>query len=161
MTRAQHLLDTRERDYESALAELSLRMAELQSEREALTEQRLAAGREAGALARERSALEGERSSFGAKAQERLREALREFARELQRRADAAPVRPKVSASQVDLLAQTIDAMHRDLGIRPPSEESPTTAAISATTAWKWCRCGKAAKWSRTTAMPCSLRLGR
>ena len=125
VTRAQHLLDARERDYESALAELSLRMAELQSEREALTEQRLAAGREAGALARERSALEGERSSFGAKAQERLREALREFTRELQRRADAAPVRPKVSASQVDLLAQTIDAMHRDLGIRPPSEASP------------------------------------
>jgi DNA mismatch repair protein MutS2 len=122
--RAQQLLDNRERDYESALAELSLRNAELQAEREGLASQRRAAESEREALQRERASLDGERQRFGAKAEERLQQSLREFARELQRRADTAePLRPKVSASQAALLAQTIDAMHRDLGIRPEEPE--------------------------------------
>lgn len=118
--KAQHLLDTRERDYESALAELSLRNAELATERAALEEQRRTAGREVETLRRDRSSLDLERRSFGARAEERLQQALRDFARDLQRRADAAQsARPKVSAPQVAMLSATIEAMHRDLGIRP------------------------------------------
>ncbi|MEO6836286.1 MAG: Smr/MutS family protein [Candidatus Tumulicola sp.] len=117
---AQRLLDNRERDYESALAELSLRNAQLQSERVALEDQRRTASREVEALARDRVGFDSERRSFGAKADERMAQALRDFARELQRRADAAaPARPKVSPSQAALLSETIEAMHRDLGIRP------------------------------------------
>jgi DNA mismatch repair protein MutS2 len=125
--KAQRLLDNRERDYESALAELSLRNAELQAERAALEEHRRAAGREVEGLRRERASVDLDRRTFGAKADERLQQALRDFARELQRRADAGgrPARPKVSASQAALLSQTIDAMHRDLGIRPAEEADP------------------------------------
>jgi len=46
VARAQALLDSRERDYESALAELSLRAADMQSEREALTIERASSARE-------------------------------------------------------------------------------------------------------------------
>ncbi|HEY1654469.1 MAG TPA: Smr/MutS family protein [Candidatus Tumulicola sp.] len=130
--RAQRLLDSRERDYESALAELSLRTAELQAEREALSSERGEARQEGDALRRERSALEAQRASFGAKAQDRMQQALRDFAHELQRRADAAaPARAKVTPSQVALLAQTIDAMHRDLGIRSEPAESSDDAAFA------------------------------
>ncbi|HEY5425389.1 MAG TPA: Smr/MutS family protein [Candidatus Tumulicola sp.] len=130
--KAQRLLDNRERDYESALAELSLRNAQLQEERSALERARRTAVREVEALQRDRDALDLNRRSFGAKADERLQQALRDFARELARRADAAaPPRPKVSPSQVALLSQTIDAMHRDLGIRPEESEPGDDAAFA------------------------------
>lgn len=120
VARAQELLDNRERDYESALTELSLRNAELQDERNALERERRHAADEAGALELARTELETQRRTFGAKAEERMAQALRDFTRELQRRADAAGAsRPKVTPSQANLLAETIAAMHRDLGIRP------------------------------------------
>jgi DNA mismatch repair protein MutS2 len=117
---AQRLLDNRERDYETALAELSLRNAELQSERDQVEAERRTAVREVEALQRERAVLDADRRTFASKADERMQQALRDFVRELQRRAAENPSqRPKVSSSQAALLAQTIDAMHRDLGIRP------------------------------------------
>jgi DNA mismatch repair protein MutS2 len=124
--RAQRLLDNRERDYESALAELSMRTAELQQERDGLAEERAATLRELQSLERDRSKLDAERRSFGERADERMQQALREFVRELERRAAEREVhRPKVSNSQAALLAQTIDAMHADLGIRPPEPPAP------------------------------------
>lgn len=127
--RAQELLDNRERDYESALTELSLRNAELQSEREGLESERRRAAEESKSMEFARSELEAQRRSFGAKAEERMAQALREFTRELQRRADAAGGgRAKVTPSQANLLADTLAAMHRDLGIRPDTADSaPTT----------------------------------
>jgi DNA mismatch repair protein MutS2 len=124
--KAQHLLDNRERDYESALAELSLRNAELQHERDRLGEQRGEVGRLGEELLRDRVELDAERRGFGARAEERMQQALRDFIRELQRRAAerTSSQRPKVTASQAALLAETIDAMRRDLGIRP-EEPSP------------------------------------
>jgi DNA mismatch repair protein MutS2 len=123
--RAQQLLDNRERDYEAALAELSLRNAELQSERDALEQQRLSASREALLLQGERTALDAQRRDFGANAEERMQQALRDFVRELQRRAAERPsARPKASASQAALLAQTVEAMRRDLGIHPEAASS-------------------------------------
>ncbi|MGA8533612.1 MAG: Smr/MutS family protein [Candidatus Tumulicola sp.] len=122
--RAQQLLDNRERDYEAALAELSLRNAELQSARDALEREHRSAGRQAAELQADRAALGAERRAFGAKAEERMQQALRDFVRELQRRAaERESLRPKASASQAALLEQTVEAMRRDLGIRP--EEAP------------------------------------
>ncbi|HKU82161.1 MAG TPA: Smr/MutS family protein [Candidatus Tumulicola sp.] len=123
--RAQELLDTRERDYESALAELSLRTAELQSEREALERERRRAAEHGAGLERTRSELDAERRSFGMKAEERMAQALRDFTHELQRRAEAGgSSRAKVTPSQATLLADTIAAMHRDLGISPDADDA-------------------------------------
>jgi DNA mismatch repair protein MutS2 len=118
---AQRLLDTRERDYETALAELSVRNAELQSGLRQLDSQRSNLERERSALQRERSALDAERRGFAARADERLQQALRDFVRELGARATRQgrerARNPKLTSSQAALLSQTIDAIHRDLGI--------------------------------------------
>ncbi len=125
--RAQRLLDSRERDYESALAELSMRTAELQQERERLALERADALRELQTLERDRARLDAERRTFGERAEERMQQALREFVRELERRAaERERVRPKVTASQAALLGQSIDAVHRDLGIQ---SAAPAAAA--------------------------------
>jgi DNA mismatch repair protein MutS2 len=124
VARAQEMLDNRERDYETALAELSFRNAELQSARDALAQARQAAVRETAELERERAALDAQRRTFDARAEARMQQALRDFINELQRRADEREAaRPKATASQAALLAQTIEAMRRELGIRP--EEAP------------------------------------
>lgn len=130
--KAQRLLDNRERDYEAALAELSLRNAELQAQRDALREERRAAELQTQALERERTQFDNERRGFAAKADEKMQQALRDFVLELQRRAQAnQPQRPKVTSSQAALLARTIEEMHRDLGITPaqaPSQDGGTYA---------------------------------
>lgn len=124
--RAQHLLDTRERDYESALTELSTHNAALQVQRERLETQLAEAGVERERLQRERSAFEAQRRSFGDKADERVGQALRDFVRELERRQAerGATARAKVTPSQTALLSQTLDAIHRDLGITPETEQT-------------------------------------
>ena len=121
--RAQSLLDSRERDYESALAELSLRSAELQSERDAALAERRVAERERDALARDRAAFDAEQTAFADRAEERLTQGLREFTSELQRRAEAAQAsRPRVTTAQSALLAKTAAEMRKALGIKDAAE---------------------------------------
>ena len=130
LERAQALLDSRERDYESALAELSLRAAELQTERDGLRTQRLAAERERGTLAHERAVFESERRAFADRAEERMQQSLREFMAELQRRAAAAQAnRPRVTASHAALLGKSADDLRRDLG----AIDAPATQAADRT----------------------------
>ena len=130
--RAQALLERRERDYESALAELSQRSAELSSERDALRAQRLAAERERGSLAHDRSVFEVERRAFADRAEERLQRSLREFMAELQRRAAAAQTqRPKVTASHAALLGKSADELRKQLGVSEAPESAPTPAQPS------------------------------
>ena len=118
VARAQALLDSRERDYESALAELSLRSAELQTERDGARTERLAAQRERGALAHERDTFEAERRAFADRAEERMAQSLREFMAELQRRAEAAQAsKPKVTAAHTTLLGEAADALRKGLGV--------------------------------------------
>ena len=121
--RAQRLLDSRERDYESALAELSLRNAELQREREGLENERLAARGERAALQRERGALDAERRAFGEKAEERMQQALRDFVAELTRRAEIRRAR----AAEGDGVAGRI-ALLDDCGYPSRSRHSPRGA---------------------------------
>jgi len=123
--RAAALLESRERDYESALAELSVRSGELRDERARLHEERRDTSRELERVRRERSDLDEERRRFGARAEERLQQGLRDFVRDLQRRADEAAAdavrrrKVRVSHAQTARLAETLEAIRRDLGIRP------------------------------------------
>jgi DNA mismatch repair protein MutS2 len=107
--RAQALLERRERDYESALAEIALRSSELRDERSRLEGERREVSLELDAVRRTREELDVERRRFGARAEERLQRSLRDFAGELAGR--------KVTRAQTKLLAQTIETMRRDLGI--------------------------------------------
>ena len=124
--RASALLDSRERDYEAALAELSTRNAQVQSERDALAQERMHAAATEAALGVERARFDAERRAFAERAEERMQYALREFTTALQRRAEAArSSRPKVSVAQSDLLTRTAERLRDDLGVRP---EQPAAA---------------------------------
>jgi DNA mismatch repair protein MutS2 len=138
VTRAETLLGSQERDYDRALAEA--------------TEERIRAGREREGLERDRAhmrtleenarrrgeALERERRELAKTADARFAEALRRFTAELERRAAERGERgarpPKVTSSQADLLARTLDDIHRDLGLearpqRTRSDEAPQPIA--------------------------------
>ncbi|HZT12838.1 MAG TPA: endonuclease MutS2 [Candidatus Baltobacteraceae bacterium] len=132
VTRAEELLGNRERDYETALAELSSLGARLQSERESLERERSHVDRLQENLRSRTEALDRERREFAEKAEARMQEALREFSAELARRAaENAQVRPKISASQSALLQRTVEEMHRSLGISPQRSE-PASGPLNA-----------------------------
>src|SRR5580692_473877 len=128
--RATALMEDRERDYEAALAELALRNSELREECLRFARERRDVAGERELVARDRAGLDAERRRFGSGAEERLQQALRDFVRELQRRSaelgsDQTRTRKaRVTPSQTALLGQTIEAIHRDLGIRPEEERA-------------------------------------
>lgn len=116
--RAQALLGSRERDYESALSELARLGANLQHERDSLAREREHSERLAENLRSRAGALERERRLFAETAQARLQQSLRDFTEELARRATAQEhVKAKITPGQSALLARTIEEMHRDLGL--------------------------------------------
>jgi DNA mismatch repair protein MutS2 len=134
--RAGALLERRELDYETALNELALRNSELREERLQLEGERRDVGRELEGVRRDRGEFDLERRRFAARAEERLAQSLRDFARELQRRAsqlgsDRSARKPKVTPSQAALLAQTVKAMREDLGIRPIDADTPENLSYS------------------------------
>ena len=114
--RAETLLERRERDYETALAQLAQRSAELREERVRLEAEQRSANLELERLRSQRRELDEERRRFAARAEERLTASLREFVSELHGR--------KVTRSQARLLGDTIASMRQELGIRPePAQE--------------------------------------
>ena len=124
VARATELLEDRERDYEAALAELSLRNSELRDARLRLESERRDVAAQADLLQHDREALDAQRRRFSTNAEERLAQGLRDFTRELQRRVDETSEqsvrrRARVTPAQTALLAQTIEAIRQDLGIRP------------------------------------------
>jgi DNA mismatch repair protein MutS2 len=135
--RAAALLDQRERDYEAALAELSARNSELREERVKLEDERREAMRALELLRQDRAEFELQRRGFAAKAEERLAQSLRDFVRELQRRASESGDdsgrrrKAKVSPSQTGLLADTLEAIRRDLGIVPDTSSPAQAQAYS------------------------------
>ncbi|HEX3672443.1 MAG TPA: Smr/MutS family protein, partial [Candidatus Cybelea sp.] len=133
--RANALLERRERDYESALTELAQRSSELREERARVTAELGAIAQEHERLRRERDDLDTERRRFGNRAEERLQQSLRDFVRELQRRAEELGAergrKGKVTPSQAALLSQTIEAMRRDLGIRPRDAETANEGSFA------------------------------
>ncbi|HLI94684.1 MAG TPA: Smr/MutS family protein, partial [Candidatus Baltobacteraceae bacterium] len=118
ITRAESLLSTRERDYESALAELSDLNARLQEDRDAVARERSHIDRLQENLRSRTEALERERRAFADVAEARMQQALRDFSGELARRAaEAQAAKPRVTQAQSALLQRTIDDMRRDLHI--------------------------------------------
>jgi DNA mismatch repair protein MutS2 len=122
--RAESLLSTRERDYETALAELSDLNARLQGERDSVERERSHVDRLQQNLRSRTEALERERREFADAAEARMQQALRDFSNELARRAEEQrSARPKVTPGQSALLQRTIDEMRRDLRIEPQAPE--------------------------------------
>ncbi len=125
IARAEELLGSRERDYESALSELSSLSTQLQVRRDELDRERLHVDRLQNNLRSRSEALERERRAFVDSAEARMQQALREFSEELARRAAAQSSRAKVSPAQSALLDQTLEAMRRDLGVKPARSGAP------------------------------------
>ncbi|MDQ6932473.1 MAG: Smr/MutS family protein, partial [Candidatus Eremiobacteraeota bacterium] len=121
--RAQELLSNRERDYETALGQLTQINATLVRERDALEEERLRLARLEDNVRKHLEALQSERRKFAGEAEERLRNALREFSNELARRSQSNAA-PKVTAAQSALLTRVLDELHRDLGVKAHSEDA-------------------------------------
>lgn len=128
--RAQTLLDTHEREYESALAELAQRNAELQSQRDRVGDERRRLAEREQQLASTRDALDRERRGFIERAEAKMGQALRDFVGELQRRVSESGARPKVTASQAALLGRTVEAMRKDLGITTAIEPTADATTI-------------------------------
>ncbi len=131
LERAETLLESRDRDYESALAELGQRNAELQAERDAAASQRVDAERRESEARSAKEALDRERVALAEKAQEQMSKALRDFVAELQRRASENASRPKVTSSQSALMDRSIEAMRRELGIVPAAASVPSANTFS------------------------------
>lgn len=132
LARAQALLDSRERDYETALAELAQRGAELHRERDEAAAERLRMLQREVELREQRDALARERATFLERAQTRMAQVLRDFVSELQRRAAAGATRAKVTSSQSALLERTVAQMRRDLGIAAETVGPTSGAPIAA-----------------------------
>lgn len=133
VARAEELLGNRERDYETALAELSSLSARMQSERDELARERVHVDRLQENVRSRAEALDRERREFADRAEARMQEALRQFSAELSRRAaEGAQVRPKISASQSALLQRTVEEMHRSLGITPQRSEQTRSGPFNA-----------------------------
>lgn len=131
LVRAEELLESRERDYEQALAELSNLNAKLEHERDQLEKERSHVIALQDGLRKRAEALESERRVFSTQADARLRRALAEFTAELSRRAQANAPKPRVTSAQSGLLSRVIDEMHRDLGVKPPHGSESADARFS------------------------------
>lgn len=124
--RAQSLLESQERDYESALAQLAQRSAELESERAMLAGERAAFESGRASLEAQRRALLAERERFLQRADEALATRLREFAAELARNASESSARVRVTPGQTRALSRAADALRGELGPSEPSEVALT-----------------------------------
>jgi len=137
VARAETLLGSQERDYERALAEVTDERIRATREREQLDRERAHLRSLEDNARRRAEALERERRELAKKADARFAEALRQFTVELERRAAERGERgarpPKVTPGQADLLARTLDQMHRELGLEARPErlrEGDTPRAV-------------------------------
>ncbi|HEX3464441.1 MAG TPA: endonuclease MutS2 [Candidatus Elarobacter sp.] len=121
VARAEALLSTQERDYERALAEVAEERIRATREREQLDRERAHLRSLEDNARRRAEALERDRRELAKKADAELAETLRRFTTELERRAAERAERgtraPRVTSGQADLLARTLDQMHRELGL--------------------------------------------
>jgi DNA mismatch repair protein MutS2 len=121
VARAEALLSTQERDYERALAEVTEERIRATREREQLDRERTHLRSLEDNARRRGETLERERRELAKNADAKLADALRRFTAELERRAADRTERgaraPRVTPGQADLLARTLDQMHRELGL--------------------------------------------
>jgi DNA mismatch repair protein MutS2 len=128
VTRAEALLSNQERDYERALADVAEQRIRATREREQLERERVHLRSLEDNARRRSEALERERRELAKRADAEVADTLRRFTAELERRAAERTERgaraPRVTPGQADLLARTLDQMHRELGL----EERPQRA---------------------------------
>jgi len=138
VTRAEALLSNQERDYERALADVAEQRIRATREREQLERERAHLRSLEDNARRRAEALERERRELAKRADAELADTLRRFTAELERRAAERTERgaraPRVTPGQADLLARTLDQMHRELGLeerpeRPRDGETPQPVA--------------------------------
>ncbi|MFN2460748.1 MAG: endonuclease MutS2 [Candidatus Velthaea sp.] len=132
VARAEELLSHAERAYDRALAELAGERAKTAREGERLAGERARLHTLEEGARKRADALERERREIAARAEARLTDALHAFTAELQRRApDASRGRGRVTRGQSELLARTIEAMRKDLGLeRTPAPDDGAPLAI-------------------------------
>jgi len=102
--------------------------ARLQRERAALEGGRDATRAETGRAETRARELQAGEDRIMTRAEDRMREALSQFVRGLERRTNRPP---KVSASQSELLTRTLDAIHRDLNIGAAREDRESDAGYA------------------------------
>jgi DNA mismatch repair protein MutS2 len=138
VVRAEALLSSQERDYERALADVAEQRIRATREREQLERERLHLRSLEDNARRRAETLERERRELAKRADAELADTLRKFTAELERRAAERTERgaraPRVTPGQADLLARTLDQMHRELGLeerpqRPRDGETPQPVA--------------------------------
>jgi DNA mismatch repair protein MutS2 len=121
VARAEDLLSTQERDYERALAEVAEERIRATREREQVERERQHLRSLEDNARRRAESLDRERRELAKRADAQLAETLRRFSAELERRAaesgDRTARAPRVTSGQADLLARTLDQMHRELGL--------------------------------------------
>lgn len=135
VARAELLLGSQERDYERALAEVTEQRIRATREREQLERERAHLRSLEDNARRRAEALERERRELAKQADARFADALRQFTAELEKRAADRGERgaraPRVTQGQADLLARTLDQMHRELGLEArPSRPRDGDAAV-------------------------------
>ena len=138
VARAEEVLSTQERDYERALAEVAEERIRATREREELQRDRVHLRTLEDQARKRGETLERERRELAKRADAQLAETLRGFTAELERRAATRAERgartPRVTPGQADLLARTLDQMHRELGLetrpsRPRADDAPQPIA--------------------------------
>ncbi len=131
VSRAEQLLEEGEREYEEALEQLAARSAQLQAQLEEAERERRAGQEERAALLRERGALDAERARFVQRAEERMQQALRDFARELESRSrEPRQKGPRVTPAQSAALTRTLEEMRRELGLAAEEQQQKRTVKL-------------------------------
>lgn len=131
IARAESLLASEERAYERALEDLAARSAALHAERDALERERRESDAARAHFDERARALEAEHERFAAQAEQRLQRALREFIAELERRSPSeSGRRARLTPGQSAILARTLDAIHRDLGLSQRDEVAPRSVKL-------------------------------
>jgi DNA mismatch repair protein MutS2 len=117
LDRAASVLSTQERDYDKALEELATERNRLAAERRNVESDRTRLWAQEENVRFRSDALDREKREFARTAEQRLSNALRQFAAELERRQADRPGRAKVTAGQATLLGTTVEKFNADIGL--------------------------------------------
>ncbi|MHB8461601.1 MAG: endonuclease MutS2 [Vulcanimicrobiaceae bacterium] len=118
ITRAETLLDSRERHYEAALADVAQRAADLSDDRDRVARERSALLIQRESLQRDRAAFDAQRQAFALRADETLRKAVREFLDDVQAKArEREQMRAKLTSGQASAMDRAAAQIRATLGI--------------------------------------------
>ncbi len=135
--RAEKLLDSRERHYEAALADVAQRAADLSDDRDRVARERSALLIQRESLQRDRAAFDAQRQAFALRADETLRKTVREFLDDVQAKArEREQVRAKLTSGQASAMDRAAAQIRATLGIDEATQhdvvapDAPLTAGL-------------------------------